>query len=307
MAERQITHLQAMPDELLAQVSTAQTQDVIGDQERVAVGNTTAKFGCTGGALTFFSFFVMGFFLPLGLLMLAVGVVLLIVAFVFGRRKAKLDEYDLDNDRLQLVRELIEVLKPDFSDKKPLRLMLAHGSSVKFGTASNQRTEGTWMTGKVDYCEYEDPWFRLSGRFQDGTVFRLGIQQSVKRKSKPKRKYTKVSDRLRDKVTLALRVPPAVYPDVAPLNTVLDPARLGSHVGLSVVALQAQGHSVRISATTGVFMKQILRSGSPESGAENKVHSSKIVGLLAFVYAGLSHCRVGAQAAPAPDPAPPAA
>jgi hypothetical protein len=180
---------------------------------------------------------------------------------------------------------------------------------VKFGRPTEQRTEGGWFGGKIHHQEFQDPWMRLSGRLQDGSAFRLSIEQCVKRKSKPKRKYTKITDRLQDEVTLMVRVPAEVYPHLARLQGVLHPERLAGHVGLHLEALQTEGETVRVKASTGTFTKQVLRYGSPETGQEHKIHSSKIVGLLAFVYAGLSHCRVGADpaAAEAPPAAPPGA
>jgi hypothetical protein len=309
MAERQITNLTGMAEELLPRLSIARNEDAVGDQVRTATGKKAGAFGLGGCLTTVAGFFLLAVFTPLGLLLTLGGIVLLVIAFKESRKKAKLDEYDLDGDRLLLVQELLQVMQPDFSDKKPLTLTLAHGSSVKFGRNTEQRTEGSWLTGRVNFSEYEDPWMVLSGRMQDGAAFRLSVEQCVKRKSKPKRKYTKVTDRMCDEVTLVLRAPAEVYPHLDRLQGVLDPQRLAGHVGMHVSGLAVQDGTVRLKAATGYFTKQVLRYGSPETGQEHKIHSSKIVGLLAFIYAGLSHCRIGAeptppagQAAAAPPP-----
>jgi hypothetical protein len=292
MATRQVTSLAGTPAQVAAQLRVVRAEDMAQDTERAITqrrAGWTFGGGCAGAIATFFLFALLGPFAPV---VLAGALGLLVVGIVNMVRASRMSEMDLDNERLAFANELIETLAPDFSDKKALALTLRHGDSVRFGIPAATRTEGGWLTGRVNFSEHEDTWFSLGGRLQDGSLFKLAVTQVVKRKSKPKRKYTKVTDRCRDEVTLVMRVPQAAYPHLDRLQASLQPQRLAQHAGMALTVLQAQGASIRAKAvTTGYCTKQVLRYSRPESGVEHRMSAQKVIGLLAFLYSGLSHCR----------------
>lgn len=296
MAERQITTLQGMVDQILPQLQSIRAADTVGDAERKRLGNRTALFSGLGCGAMFLSFFLMGLLAPVGVLLLLGGGVLLVIGIVTGMKKGKLDKLDLDNTRLQLANDLLLTLRPDLSEKRPVGLTMAHGEAVQHGTKTEEQKQGTWLTGQITTSEHEDEWLRLRGRFADGTIFRLEVTQETKRKSKPKRKYTKVRDRSREKIQLTLRVSQQLYPHLDRLAASLQPQLLMNHAGLQVLGTQVNGNVVRIAARTGVYGRLQGRYGASHSGQENHLNPTKVVGLLAFLYGGLTRCRAEAPA-----------
>jgi len=303
--QRQITTLTGPAAELLQTLAQVRGADAVADTERAQTSKRGGLLTGVGCVSIFGSFFLLGFLLPVALTGFAVGIALLVGGFVHLRRAGKLAELDLDNERLAVVSELLDLLRPDLSDKKPITLTLAHGPAATWAPATNVRTEGGWLGGKTHYAEHEDTWLRLGGRLQDGSLFRLSVTESLKRKSKPKRKYTKITDRSREKVALSLRVSPAFYPHLDRLQARLLPERLLAGAGLTASQCLVSGPTVRVQAVTGLNTRQVLRYSQPQTGQENRINSAKLIGLLAFVFAGLSHCRMDAAAPPAE--APPAA
>lgn len=307
MATRQVTTLQGTAPELIARLSSLRSQDTSNDAART-------RFGCLGGALIviavaagFFSLVMAAEFGAVGLLGLLVAALLLAGGIVSTVKWNQLRAVDMDSPRLDLVQELLLTLAPDLSDKKPLTLTLAHGDCFQFGKVNEQRSEGTWMTGKVDIQSREDTWLDLGGRLQDGSVFKLSITEVGKRKSKPKRKYTKIQDRIHEQIALLIRVSPEIYPHLERLQNAVHPERLQGNTLLHLEGLQVEGNVIRIRAETGLYVRRVLRSSRPETGQENRVNAGKLVSLMAFLYAGLSHCRAGAQGTPGAaqlDPAP---
>jgi hypothetical protein len=292
--QRQITTLTGSAAEVLQALTQVRAADAVADQERLQrrrKGGMLTGVGCVG---MFGSVFLMAI-PPLGVVLLLAFIGVVLAGWGQLRRSGQLAALDLDNERLAVVSELIETLAPDLSDKKPLNLTLAHGTAVTWAPPTNQRQEGTWLTGKISFSEYQDTWLSLGGRMQDGSLFRLAVTETVKRKSKPKRKYTKLTDRCREEVTLVLRVSPAFYPHLDRLQAALHPDRLLSGTGLGVTQCQVNGPSIRVRAVTGLNTRQVLRYSRPETGQEHRIHTGKLIGLLAFVFAGLSHCRMDAQ------------
>ena len=200
---------------------------------------------------------------------------------------------DLDRPRLEMVRHLVQSLAPDLSPKKPVTLALRHGEATKFGQTTGETREGSIFSGSY-VSEYTDNWLTISGRLSDGSVFRLMVTQNVKRKRKPKRNYTKLAERSREKVVLLVRLPSAAYPQLASVPPELDPAKLAQRAGLTVSQCTFQNGALRLTAVTGTHLKQTLRYSAPEHGLANKIDAPKLISTFAYLFAGLSHHRVKA-------------
>ena len=158
------------------------------------------------------------------------------------------------------------------------------------------------MTGRVNFSEHEDRWLSLEGRMQDGSVFKLAVTQTGKRKAKPKRKYTKIQDRVQEEISLVMRVSPEQYPHLERLQAALHPERLQTHALLALKGLAVEGPLLRLRAETGQRSRLTGRYGAQEAGQEQGMTAGKIISLLAFLFAGLSHCRADAPPAPAGAP-----
>ncbi len=296
MAERQVTTLQGQPGELIGQIEALMAQDSQGDTERVVqqkkVGQMIAP-GCVFAFLTIGALFVF----PWAALATAPVAVVL---FVVGARRqttlGKMEAQDLDRPRLEMVRLLLLALAPDLSSKKPVSVTIRHGDTTKVGQTTGEAREGNLLSGCY-VSEYTDNWLTLGGRFNDGSVFRLMVTRNVKRKRKPKRKYSKITDRAREKVVLLVRVPSAAYPNLTGVPPELDASKLAQRAGLTVSQCAFQNGALRLTAMTGVHLKQTLRYSAPESGQSNVLDTRKLVSVFAYLFSGLSHHR--AQATPA--------
>jgi hypothetical protein len=285
MAQRQVTVLQEPPGVLVARLRAITTADDVTEARRrnfawlsvlawvLAVGIGFAGLGTESPLL-----------LIVGALFLAGAIA---VTIVWSSYRAA----DLDDARLSLATDLVSALATDFSNKSPVQLDLRHGDLFRFGTASNQRAEGSLLAGRVYRSEHEDTWFSLRGRMQDRSGLRLAVTTTAKRKQKRKRKYTKVTDRMRDRVTLSLRLSAETYPHLDRLRSSIHPQRLSSRAGLQITDVQVRPPIVRVTAVTGLRGGQTNRYGRQETEAEQQITGAKLVALLALVYAGLTYCR----------------
>jgi hypothetical protein len=290
VAERQVTTLQGQAGELIGQLEALMQQDSTGDAERVAqkkkVGQMMAP-GCVFAFLTIGALFVF----PWAALVTApFAVAFFVTAARRGKTLSVMEAQDMDHPRLEMVRSLLHALSPDLSPKKPVSLTLRHGDATKFGQTSGETREGNLFVGSY-VSEYTDNWLTLAGRLTDGSVFRLMVTKNVKRKRKPKRKYSKITDRGREKVVLLVRLPSAAYPQLTAVPPELDAAKLAQRAGLTVSQCTLQNGSLRLAAVTGVHLKQTLRYSSPEHGIDNQVTTPKLISVFAYLFSGLSHHR----------------
>ncbi len=115
---------------------------------------------------------------------------------------------DVENRRYELADDLLRYLGADIKSETEVELFLNFNSYHK----SAYRTE------KIgNNSTYILPWLAMRGKFADGNRFEFSTELKVKRKEKPKRKYTKVKEDKTQDMTLelALRNPPT---DEALLN-----------------------------------------------------------------------------------------
>ena len=287
MANRQETILQGTAPLLLAQLGVIAGNDQVVEAKR----SQTAWIGW----VLMIAGFAMLFVLPaLGILLWAAALVDLVLWR--GYRAT-----DLDNERIALARDLVVALEPDLSTKTPARLVIRHGGAVRFGTKSNERTEGSALGGRVHLSEHEDDWFLFQARLRDKSSVRVEITETAKSKRKPKRKYTKTAERFRQKIAVTARLPAEVYPHLDRLKGAVRQDPLRTHALVSLARLDVQPPVARASAVTGEYLRLGGRSGVAEYHLEHKISADKVVSLLTFLYAGLSHCR--ADAAPSAPPA----
>jgi hypothetical protein len=290
MAARRVTALRETGPVLAQRLRQVTSADDATESGRRLFAWLSAAFS----ALAVISFFA---FPPLALVLLPAAIVCLVV---WSRYRAA----DLDDQRLALATELVDTLAPDISDKTPAALDLRHGDMFQFGRVTNYQKPGSVLGGQVSSCECEDIWFSLRGRFRDRTAFRIAAAAVGKRKSKAKRKYTRINDRIREKVTLSLRLQPEEYPHLERLESCIRPDRLNARTGMIVTALQVRPPLVRVTAVTGLRTRQVLRTGRSEAGQEQALTAEKLISVVACVYAALAHCREAPAAKKGPSQPP---
>lgn len=260
---------------VLDQLNAVKAADDTVEKKRKQFGTIALITGIAGVPL-------LMFVTPLGCLSFLVFIPCLVLYIKNVQR-------DLDDERLEMARDLLTSLRPDLSEKSPVEVVIRHGDMFRFGTTANQRSEGNWMSGRVNYSDHEDTWLSFRGRMADGSTLKLEVSTSAKRKSKPKRKYTKINDRMRDEVEVVLRVPEGQYPHLERLEGALRPDLLQQNGQMTASGLSLQPGLVRLSATPGMRTGFSGRGGRSENGP--KIQVRHMVSVLAFLYGGLGACR----------------
>lgn len=291
MTERQVTTLQGQPGELIGQIEALMAQDSQGDAERVAQQKRVTQMVMPGCIFVFLSFGALFVFPWAAIVTVPIAIAMFVMGFRRQKALGQMEAQDLDRPRLEMVRLLLQTLAPDLSPKKPVSITIRHGDTTKAGQTTGETREGNLLSGCY-VSEYTDNWLTFGGRLNDGSVFRLMVTRNVKRKRKPKRKYSKITDRAQEKVVLLVRLPSVAYPNLATVPPELDAAKLARRAGLTVSQCAFQNGSLRLTAITGVHLRQTLRYSSPESGQSNVVDTPKLISVFAYLFSGLSHHRV---------------
>ena len=89
---------------------------------------------------------------------------------------------------------------------RPLTCSWTLTTTWNFPNTNRHRDGG--MFSVVKSAKYEQDWLQFKGELVDGTIFRLRITSDIKRKSKTKRKSTKITETFREKYTLTVVPPP---------------------------------------------------------------------------------------------------
>lgn len=94
---------------------------------------------------------------------------------------------DIEDRKLATARELLSTLAPELKRGRPVKL------DLDFRLYDNYSSDGVWMT--------------LQTTLEDGTGLQLGVSTHFKRKARAKRKYTKIKDKIHERLTLTF-IPP---------------------------------------------------------------------------------------------------
>lgn len=317
MQERSTTRLTGSAEQLRAELERLKVDDTRTDAVREA---HSRKAG--GGCMITFLLGIGAFFLfsVTPLLGVVAAIAAVVVAVGTGQHYAaqqKLAKIDLDAPRLAVAEGLLKLLAEDLSPKKALSLTLQHGPCDRFGKKLSEESGSVF--GSVRISEHEDDWFELSGTLTDGSVFRLRVCCHLKRKAKPKRRYTKISDRTTDEVLLSIRAPQSTYSNLESFEARLPREQFTRQTGMHIKRIAVRGPVIRLSAVTGVRSSQIGRAGTqsigtqhaialgvsppqhsrghdPQNiGMDHTISSTKLMGVFVCAYAALSHCRASAS------------
>lgn len=219
---------------------------------------------------------------PLGSSLVGLGLVALMVYIVLYLRYKGPDFADRKRD---IARQFFAVLAQDIPWKARCRVQLNDDGFEKHGQVS-EKTGGIFSDVKT--VAYQDPWSFLAGRLHDGSAFKITITQLVKRKSTRKRKYTKIRERHREKVSLALRLDPAIYPGLAQLPVQWSGSSVG---GMEITRAQMVGNVLHVTAITGIVPRFHGRSGWSDFNVQGLVTGPRLLDLLVFIYSKLAGAR----------------
>lgn len=201
--------------------------------------------------------------------------------------RSVLQGQDLENRKIFTGMELFSVLGQDIPAKAQCSLDIDFQGYRKHGKLLNKKTEGIF--GSIRIYEYEDSWFSASGKLHDGNDFKISIDQSVKRKEKSKRKYTKVAESFTERVKLAIKIDEKTYPGFGNL-----PQYLAAGVSVADLVIQKAdlvNSTFRLSATSPLYRRSNSRYGTGSTGDDALVTGKKLIALFIHVYRHLQQCR----------------
>lgn len=104
--------------------------------------------------------------------------------------------------RIGILLGFVDRMKEDISEGSWMSLMLDPQGYLKKGELI-QKSHNTRI--------FAHSWLKLSGGLQDGNRFRLRVFEKIRRREIAKRSYTKVKERRKEGVVVALRINPKVY------------------------------------------------------------------------------------------------
>ena len=182
-------------DLLLARLEDAATRDERAEKN--------VKIGC--GALI--ALVIGGFF---GLAALAdrtgtnlvfLGMLAVVPVIVFIVRETG---HDVDDRKLSAATELVRTLRADVPAAQNIQLEIDFREYTKSGTKVTDPAQPKVKGVTIE--KYQQKWLEVRTTLADGTQIDATITDRISRKSKPKRKYTKVKETFVSDVALALRL-----------------------------------------------------------------------------------------------------
>lgn len=170
---------------------------------------------------------------------------------------------DIEDRKLELARWLVGTLKSELKANRPLQL------DLDFRGYDNRRTDGTWLT--------------LAMTLEDGVGLRLSVSTHFKRKTRSKRKYTKIKDKIHERVSLTF---------VAPKGKAFNPSVKDQFRSRAVPQLQLRSVKINPKAATVVYTTQQMqrvrgRHGWSNHGLTNLVDGSTSVAAIIASYRAL--------------------
>ncbi len=282
---KKILHRLSEPaDQLLARLEAAATRDDAAEK-RVKIGCAMAITMAIGG------FFGLGYWSDqVGSKWPFLGLLALVPVLWFIARE---QGHDVDDRKLEAAIELIRTLRADVPAAEPIQLLL---DFREYNQAGTKRVDPNAPRAKAKSGQpekYLHKWLEVRTTLADGTAVDAAITDRVSRKSKPKRKYTKVKETFVSDVSLLLRLDKRY----GPAEQVIP--RLGHHPDLAWCnerVKRGRGRRLCLAVRTPAARRSNGRGSSAQFQGVPRLGSGKtILAMLSWAYYGIG--RGGAQAA----------
>ncbi len=273
-----------LPD-ILDSLRRLQTYDKYAESELAACTKQTTLWGI----LLVVSFFVTLFTIGTGIVFLPIffgilAAVFLVLLIFWGVKRAKWTGENMEDRRLDAGLRFFSVIGQDMTRKTKCGISISFEPYTKHGQLLEK--SGGFLSPRIK--KYSDVWFNAKGSLCDATVFKVKVEQIIHRKEKPKRKYTKIRERIFEEITLVLRISPESYPQWEQLQKSLLPCTLQ---GVQVRRIQVRNGIVRIVGVTPVMEKRTERYGAHVFGDGRLTDGDVLLTLFTYVYAQLQNCR----------------
>jgi len=208
----------------------------------------------------------------------ALSPILLVAAVVFKILHSLAKRHDLDDFRLEAAQRVLKMLVVDTPQDARVRLRLDFRSYLKAGRLVAKKG-GFFST--VKQKKYVHPWFQLTGALVDGTRYQLSVTDVIGRKTRSKRKYTKVKERFRSQISLRVRVRPrygAIEPVVATLESLAPPSPLRR------LSVQGQGQMLTVRLLTPATNAVQGRYRSTPVDPTRRISGDMLLGALLWTW-----------------------
>ncbi len=170
---------------------------------------------------------------------------------------AKVGAADVEDRKLEVVQSLLTQLGPELRRNRPVKVDVDFSAYTHSGGSHE--------------------WLKLDLALMDGTGVRVQGVTSFKRKTRAKRKYTKIKDKVRDRLIVTLAPPKGhAFNTGAQLQT---GARVG---GMTVRRWSVKPRAARVEFETGVMMRVKGRQGWTGVGLEGSLDGRMVLaGIMA--------------------------
>jgi hypothetical protein len=206
------------------------------------------------------------------------GIVCLIV-------RARYKRYDLEDRKLATVTQFLKIVAADSPQTAPINVAIDFRSYLK--ATSPAESSGGW--GEPKLKRYQHSWLHLAGSLLDGNRYDLEVTDHISRKEKPKRKYTKVKERIGSRICLGLRLH-SRYGAAEGVAGAL--VKLPPPAGLTATAVRGRGRALSVVLACTPTVSTTSRAGRHVSGPGLEVTGNTLLGALLWCYEGLA---LGAQ------------
>ncbi len=270
-----VHHFENKPTPLLRRFEAAQVTDKEAERKL-----RLFRVGCVGFAVATAASFFLAINYPW---LFALSALLLTVVVVFAIQARKYTQYDLDDRKLETVVRLLQMLRVDTPPDEDVKLAVDFRDYRKGGKQLSRQSSGVFNS-ETSY-KYSHGWLDLSGILADGNGFRLAVTESIYRKERKKRKYTKVKERIQGLVTVEVRLKVSRYGDPQAVMTALEQAP--SPAPLVLKKIRVRGRKLAVSLVTEWAMKTKGRYGPEQHGQEHLIDGDAVLGALLWVYNAL--------------------
>lgn len=226
-------------------------------------------------------------------MLLVIPACIAVAGFIFSIVKyvgtAKLD---VEDRRYLIAQAIVHNLSADMGENDLVGLEIDFSN---YQDGELKGTEGGGFMSSEKAMSYALPWLQMKGRLVDGTRFRLGVTQCVKRKERSKRKYTKVKEAFSEKLTVTLAVKPRLQPHLAQAAAMLK-AR-GRLNGLTLRQVSTDGKVLTVQAMTPRLATIHGRYRvTNENAAIRTCNHHTVLGLLLACYDAIGRAKSGQAA-----------
>ncbi len=277
-------------EQIVNSIRSLQSQDAFIEEQVKVTGRTAGWWWAGLVASIILTFISLNNAPSLVVVTLPAALLCLIMGIIWSSRNAKCKKQDRENRRIELARTFFEVIGHDVPRRNQCAVSISFDDYRIHGQLVEKQKAGFF--GSIRTFKYRDSWFSARGLLYDGNRFRLTIDQTIHRKEKAKRKYTKINERIEEQITLVLKVSAETYPNLPQLQ--LTPGKFN---GLHITRTDVRNGMVRVRCETPQATTVKGRSGTQAWGYDNLADGATLLKLFVFVYSKLQDCRA-AQAAP---------